>query len=71
MFSFLNELKTSRGNFLKMYIIEKMLSMTFNFLILTNYEFLTLSSTFDIKLLRVFFVSFGFTFSFLVSTYSL
>jgi hypothetical protein len=29
-----------------MYIIEKMLNMNFNFLISTNYEFLTLSSKF-------------------------
>jgi len=33
-----------------MYIIEKMLNMNFNFLILTNYEFLTLNSKFYIKL---------------------
>jgi hypothetical protein len=32
-----------------MYIIEEMLSMNFNFFILKNYEFLTLSSTFDIN----------------------
>jgi hypothetical protein len=32
-----------------MYIIEKTFSMNFNFLILTNYEFLTLNNKFDIK----------------------
>jgi hypothetical protein len=32
-----------------MYIIEEMLSMNFNFLILTNYEFLTLSTKFYMK----------------------
>jgi hypothetical protein len=32
-----------------MYIIEEMLSMNFKFLILTNYEFLTLSNRFYIK----------------------
>jgi hypothetical protein len=47
---FLKKFKTSRGNFKKMYIIEKMLSMNFNFLILTNYEFSTLSSKIYIKL---------------------
>jgi len=33
-----------------MYIIEKMLSMNFNFLILTNYEFLTLTINFTLNL---------------------
>jgi hypothetical protein len=32
-----------------MYIIEEMLSMNFNFLILTNYEFPTLNNKFYIK----------------------
>jgi len=32
-----------------MYIIEGMLNMNFNFLILTNYEFITLTSKFYIK----------------------
>ncbi len=43
-FVFWNEFKTLRGKKFKMYIIEEMLNMNFNFLILTNYEFLTLSS---------------------------
>jgi hypothetical protein len=33
-----------------MYIIEEMLNMNFNSFILTNYEFLTLSSKFYINL---------------------
>jgi len=32
-----------------MYIIEEMLNMNYNFLILTNYEFLTSSGKFYIK----------------------
>jgi hypothetical protein len=32
-----------------MYIIEEMLNMNFNFLILTNYEFLIVSNIFYIK----------------------
>jgi hypothetical protein len=46
---FWNELKTLRGENFKMYIIEEMLSMNFNFLILTKYEFITLSSRIYIK----------------------
>jgi hypothetical protein len=49
MFFFWNEFKYLRGKNFKMYIIEEMLIMNFNFFILTNYEFLTLSSKFYIK----------------------
>jgi hypothetical protein len=41
--------KTLKMKILKMYIIEGMLNMNFNLLILTNYEFITLSSKFYIK----------------------
>jgi hypothetical protein len=49
MFLKKNEFTTLRRKNLKMYIIEEMLSMNFYFLILKNYEFLTLSNKFYIK----------------------
>jgi len=49
MFFFWNEVTTLRGKNLRMYIIEEMLNMNFNFLILANYKILTLNSKFYIK----------------------
>jgi hypothetical protein len=46
---FWNEFTTLRGKNLRMYIMEEMFNMNFNFLILTNYEFLALNSKVYIK----------------------